>query len=88
MTTKTLVKKIERLDPILRDVLVSKLISVMENHDRFVDEGDGDSDVWETGWEEFNRMLHRLFPNCEKGRSYPAILDLIDVYYRGHNSQL
>lgn len=80
MTTRTLVKKIERLDPIQRDILILKLTSVKEELDRFFNKETLDPEVWRAGWDAFNLMLDRLFPDYKKGRVMPAILDLMKVY--------
>lgn len=80
MTIQTLVDKINQLDPITHEFLVSKIVACREALDKYAEGRPASTFEYTNATYDLNVMLEMLFPGYDEDTVWPVDLDLAKVY--------
>lgn len=81
MTIETLIDKINLLDPITHEILVSKVVACREAMNKYAT-GHGSVSKYTDATYDLYVMLGTLFPGYDEDLYWPVDLDLAKVYCR------
>lgn len=80
MTIQTLVDKINLLDPVTHEILVSKIVACREALDKYAEGRPTSTFEYTNATYDLYRMLGELFPGYDEDTYWPIDLDLAKVY--------